>query len=186
MFSTTVMEVLTGSGFGGAWAGGAWVCAASRNGQNIRAQQARLHPTGVAERAGRWSEDDLEARIIQGCFRCVGALRVHQCQVLENSIYVSVLGLAELISVGPEVNRRPLGGQAPCQERAAVHGVLEPSVQFVRYVAVEKDLDGLLQLAGEFANLQTPHMRRRLPVHVPRTLEGLVGADAIDVAAQSA
>src|ERR1035438_3540666 len=95
MFSTTVIEVLTASGFGGAWAGGAWTCAASRNGQHIRAQQARLHPTGVAERAGRWSEDDFEARIIQGRFRCVGPLRVHQSQVLENSIYVSVLGLAE-------------------------------------------------------------------------------------------
>src|ERR1035441_4237126 len=83
MFSTTVIEVLTGSGFGGAWAGGAWVCAASRNGQHIRVQQARLHPTGVAERAGRWSEDDFEARIIQGRFRCVGALRVHQSQVLD-------------------------------------------------------------------------------------------------------
>src|ERR1017187_7728089 len=181
MFSTTVMEVLTGSGFGGAW-----VCAASRNGQNIRAQQARLHPTGVAERAGRWSEDDLEARIIQGWFRCVGALRVHQCQVLENSIYVSVLGLAKLISVGPEVNRGALGGQAPRQERAAVHGVLEPGVESVRHVAVEKDLDSLFHLAGEFANLQTPHMRRRLPIDVAGALHGLVRADAIEVAAQSA
>src|ERR1022692_4380036 len=175
MFSTTVMEVLTGSGLGGAGAGGAWVCAASRNGQNIRAQQARLHPTGVAERAGRWSEDDFEARIIQGRFRCVGPLRVHQSQVLENSIYVAVLGLAEFISVGPEVNRRPLGGKPPCQERAAVYGVLEPRVESARHVAVEEDLDGLFQLAGEFANLQTPHMRGRLPVHVAGTFEGLVG-----------
>src|ERR1035437_2461423 len=86
IFSTTVMEVLTGSSSGGFWVRGGWACAATRNGQIIRTQQAGVDPTGVAERAGRWGEDNFKARIIQGRFRYVGALRVHQCKVLENSI----------------------------------------------------------------------------------------------------
>src|ERR1022692_5287807 len=79
LLSTTVMEVLTVSGFGGSIACGSWVCAANRNGQHIRIQQARTHPAGVLERAGRWREDNLEARIIEGRFRRVGALRIHKC-----------------------------------------------------------------------------------------------------------
>src|SRR5450756_757428 len=132
IFSTTVMEVLTGSSSGGFRAGGGWVWAAARNGQIIRTQQAGVDPTGVAKRAGRWGEDNFEARIIQGRLRGVGALRVHQCKVLENSIYVAVFGLAELKSVGPEVNRCALGGKSPGEERAAVDGVLEPGVEMVR------------------------------------------------------
>src|ERR1035437_1270167 len=139
IFSTTVMEVLTGSSSGGFWVGGGWACAATRNGQIIRTQQAGVDPTGVAERAGRWGEDNFKARIIKGRFRYVGALRVHQCQVLENSIYVAVLGLAELKSVGAEVKRCALGGKAPGEERAAVHGVLEPRVEMVRRVRVPRD-----------------------------------------------
>src|ERR1039457_1891897 len=127
------MEVLTGSGFGGSLAGGSWVCAANRNGQHIRIEQARAHPAGVLERAGRWREDNLEARIIEGRFRRVGALRIHQRQVLQNSIYVAVLGLAELVYVGAEGNRSALVGKPPRQERAAIHGVLEPRVEMVRH-----------------------------------------------------
>jgi hypothetical protein len=40
IFSTTVIEVLTGSGFGVSV--GDWVWAASRNGQNIRTEKARM------------------------------------------------------------------------------------------------------------------------------------------------
>src|ERR1035441_9916249 len=180
------MEVLTVSGFGGSIAGGSWVCAAQRNGQHIRIQQARAGPAGVLERAGRWREDNLKGRIIEGRFRRVGALRIHQCQVLQDSIYVAVFGLAELVSIGAEVNRRALAGKPPCQERAAVHGVLEPRVEMVRHVAVQEDLDGLFHFAGEFADLQAAHVGRRLPVHVARTLESLVGANAIEVAPQPA
>src|SRR5450759_1892413 len=186
IFSTKVMEVLTGSSFGGAGVGGGWVWAAARNGKIIRTQQASVDPTGVAEGAGRGGEDNFKARIIQWRLRGVGALRVHQSKVLENSIYVAVLGLAEIKSGGAEVNRSAVGGKAPGEEGAAVHGVLEPRVEMVRHVAVEEDVDGLFQLAGEFANLQTAHVGRRLPIDVARTLEGLVGAYAIEVAAQSA
>src|ERR1019366_4535952 len=91
IFSTTVIEVLTVSGFDGSIAGGSWVCAANRNGQHIRSQQARAHPAGILERAGRWCEDNLKARIIEGRFRRIGALRIHQRQVLQDSIYVAVL-----------------------------------------------------------------------------------------------
>src|ERR1019366_5618125 len=172
------MEVVTGSGFAGSPAGGFGVCAGSRNGKSIRTQQARLDPAGVEERTGRWSEGNFEARIVQGPLYSVGALRIHQSQVLENSIYVAVLGLAEFKSVGAEVNGRSLSGEAPGEERAAVDGVLEPGVEMVRHVAVEEDLDGLFLLAREFANLQT--------ADVGGAFEGLVGADAIEVAAQSA
>src|ERR1019366_8489470 len=173
IFSTTVMEVLTVSGFGGSLGCGSWVCAAHRNGQHIRIQQARARPAGVLERAGRWREDNLKGRIVEGRFQRVGALRIHQCQVPQDSIYVAVLGLAELVSVGSEVNRRALVGKPPRQKRAAIHGVLEPRVEMVRHVGVEEDLDGLFHLAGEFANLQAAHVGRRLPVHVARTLESL-------------
>src|SRR5450756_1331400 len=78
IFSTTVMEVLTGSSSGGFRVGGGWVCAAARNGKIIRTQQAGVDPTGVAEGAGRGGEDNFKARIIQGRLRGVGALRVHK------------------------------------------------------------------------------------------------------------
>ena len=84
------------------------------------------------------------------------------------------------------MNRRALRGKAPREKGAAVYGVFEPLVQFVRHIAVQEDFDGLFQFAGEFADLQTSHMRRRFPVHMARTLEGFVGAYAIEVAAQSA
>src|ERR1035437_11089262 len=111
IFSTTVMEVLTGSSSGGFWVGGGWACAATRNGQIIRTQQASVDPTGVAEGAGRWGEDNFKARIIQWRLRGVGALRVHQSKVLENSIYVAVLGLAGLKSSGTEGNGSNPRGQ---------------------------------------------------------------------------
>src|ERR1035437_9310652 len=58
---------------------------------------------------------------------------------LRIAYYVAVLGLAELKSVGAEVNRCALGGKAPGEERAAVHGVLEPRVEMVRRVRVTRD-----------------------------------------------
>ena len=84
------------------------------------------------------------------------------------------------------MNRRALVGKPPRQKRAAVHRVLEPGVEFVRNVAVQEDLDDLFLLAGELANLQIADVGRGLPIHVARALEGLVRADAIEVAAQPA
>ena len=84
------------------------------------------------------------------------------------------------------MDRRALGGKAPGEEGAAVHGVFEPRVEFVGDVAVEEDLDGLFEFAGEFADLQIADVGGRFPVHVTGTLEGLVGAYAIEVAAESA
>ena len=80
-------------------------------------------------------------------------MRVYQSQILEDSIYVSVFRLAKLISVRAEVNGCTLGGKPPGEKRAAGDGVLEPGVVFVRYITVEKNFDGLLELAGELANL---------------------------------
>ncbi len=84
------------------------------------------------------------------------------------------------------MNGRALGGEAPGEERAAGDGVLEPGVEMVRHVAVEEDLDGLFLLAREFANLQTADMGGGFPIDVAGAFEGLVGADAVEVAAQSA
>ena len=64
--------------------------------------------------------------------------------------------------------------------------MFEPLVQLVRHIAVQEDFDGLFQLAGEFADLQTADVRRRFPVDMARAFEGLVGAYAIEVAAQPA
>ena len=84
------------------------------------------------------------------------------------------------------MDRGALGGKSPGEEGTAVHGVLEPRVEFVGDVAVEEDLDGLFQLAGEFADLQIADVGGRFPVHMAGTLEGFVGAYAIEVAAESA
>src|ERR1700757_13959 len=91
IFSITVTEVFTGSGLGGS-VGGA-CCAGRRHGEHVRRKQASVRPPGVMERASRGREDDFKAGIIMWRFRRADSLRVHQSQVLEDSIYVPVLRL---------------------------------------------------------------------------------------------
>src|SRR5262249_10504684 len=101
-------------------------------------------------------------------------------------IYVPVLRLAELVARRAEVNRGAGAGKPVRQKRAAVHAVLKPRVEIRGDIAVEKDRDDLLLLAGALAHLNRPGARRRLPVDVGRALDRLVRADAIKVAAQPA
>jgi hypothetical protein len=44
--------------------------------------------------------------------------------------------------------------------------VLEPVVEFAGDIAVEKDLYGLFELAGEFADLQIAHVCGGFPIDV--------------------
>ena len=62
-------------------------------------------------------------------------------------------------------------GEAPAEERAAIHGALEPFGQFGRDVAIEENLHRTLGLAREFAHLQIAGVGRGFPVHVARALE---------------
>ena len=94
--------------------------------------------------------------------------------------------LAEVETLGAEVDRGAPAGKPPRQERAAIDGVLEPGVEFGRDVAVQKHLHGLLLLAREFADLQAAHVRRGFPIDVVRAFERLVGPDAVEVLAQPA
>src|SRR5689334_4666465 len=111
IFSTTVMVVLTGSGFGGS-AVGCWSCAA-RHAQNVRRQNARAHPAGFGETARRGREYDLVGRVIERRLRRISRLQRNQRQIFEDSINVAVLRLPEFEAVGAEVNGRPLAGEAP-------------------------------------------------------------------------
>src|ERR1019366_4885502 len=72
IFSTTVMEVFSGSGFGGVAVCGSGVCALKRNGKQIRAKQTRIHPARLAESLGGGGEDDLETAVIERGFRSLG------------------------------------------------------------------------------------------------------------------
>src|SRR5689334_1047982 len=84
------------------------------------------------------------------------------------------------------MDRRSLVRKLPREKRATIDRVLEPAVELMRQVAIEKNFDRLLLLSRELPHLQTAHVSRRLPIHVPRAFERLVRPDAIKVAPQSA
>lgn len=84
------------------------------------------------------------------------------------------------------MNGGALGGEAPGDKSAAVDRVLEPGIEFAGHIAIQENLDGLFQFTGEFANLQIAHVCGGLPIDVAGTLEGFIGADAIEVAAETA
>ena len=69
---------------------------------------------------------------------------------------------------------------------AAGDGALEPLLAAGGHVAVEEDLDALVLLAGELAYLEVAGVCGGFPVHVAGAFEGLVGADAVEVAAEAA
>src|SRR5882672_7795190 len=70
--------------------------------KSIGPQDSGIHPARFPEFARRWGEHDLIAALIQWSLRCHGGPRVHQSQVLKNSIYVSIFRLPELVTVRAE------------------------------------------------------------------------------------
>src|ERR1043166_4913592 len=77
-------------------------------------------------------------------------------------------------------------GQAERQKGRAIDGTFEPRVRFMRPVEVQVYHHPVILFAGKLSHLQAADMRGSFPVHVPRALQRLIGADAVEVVAAAA
>src|ERR1035437_2636651 len=162
--STTVIEVLTGSGAGGAWA-------ASGKWKHVRSKDASTHPAGFREAARRRGNDNFVTALFKRRFRSLGAQGIDQGQILQNRIDIAVFRLAEVEALRAEVDGNASIGEPPREERAAIDGALEPGVEGDRNVAVEEHFDGLFLFTHEFADLQDAHVRGGLPIDMVGALQ---------------
>src|ERR1035437_99317 len=177
--ATTVIDVLTGSGVGGAWgASGEW--------KHVSSKDARAHPAGFREAARRRGNDNFVAAVFKRRRRSLGAQGIDQGQILQNYIDIAVFRLAEVETLRAEVYGNAPIGEPPRQKRAAIDGALEPGVERERNVTVEEHFDGLFLFAREFADLQGAHVGGGFPIDMAGALQDFVGADAIEVLAQAA
>src|ERR1035437_6299236 len=177
--ATTVIDVLTGSGVGGAWgASGEW--------KHVSSKDARAHPAGFREAARRRGNDNFVAAVFKRRRRSLGAQGIDQGQILQNYIDIAVFRLAEVETLRAEVYGNAPIGEPPRQKRAAIDGALEPGVERERNVTVEEHFDGLFLFAREFADLQGAHVGGSFPIDMAGALQDFVGADAIEVLAQAA
>src|ERR1017187_2876724 len=98
--ATTVIDVLTGSGVGGAWA-------ASGEWKHVSSKDARAHPAGFREAARRRGNDNFVAAVFKRRRRSLGAQGIDQGQILQNCIDIAVFRLAEVETLRAEVYETP-------------------------------------------------------------------------------
>src|SRR5229473_5856930 len=142
-------------------------------------------PPEFAKAKRRRAEHNLKTSVIGRPFLGLSGLRKHQRQILENRVDVALFWDPDFKLLRTETDAGAHLPEAPHQVRAAFDGMLEPVFEFRRNVAVEENLDSGFLFARELANLQISRMRRGFPVQVARALEGLIGPDAIKVAAEA-
>ncbi len=87
--------------------------------------------------------------------------------------------------MGTQADAGAARGDIPGKEGAAIHGVLEP-IGIWHGGAIEEDLDGLLLLAREFADLERARVGGGAPVDMAGAFESFIGTDAVEVVSSTA